>query len=580
MNDKNIIRFVTFAPIITIPVIVSLFFYMSIYHTEEIFNNSTKNLKQELILKEKNNTISKVKMAVEILKYENSTLEERLKYKISDRVNKAFIIGSNIYAQNREFKSEKEIKKMIVDVLRTMIWNNGESFIFILDKKGTFILAPQYLKHKENKSVIDFQDSSGRYVIKEEINLVNSSGEGYLWDTFTRPNKDQNMQYKQMTFVKDFEIYDWYLGSSEYLDIVEEEIQQSSVTILRNINKNENDYFFIYDMNGKIILHSQNPELEGKNFLDEKDKTSIDVAKKLLQSIKIEGSNFASYNWKNPKSGLIEEKISYFEKIPNTNLMIGSGFYTKEINAIADEKNRELEKINREELGAIKIYSLIFIVLSIFIALFISRKLQEKFTLLKKNLEQKSDELILLNEELEEKVEARTTELRDAYEKMRQLANTDSLTQINNRFSFLNQFNSLLERYSKESKAEFSLIMIDIDFFKKINDSYGHHVGDYVIVEVTKLTKACLRESDIFGRVGGEEFMVLLLHTSLEAAKETAQRIRKTIDEYKFEFIGHATVSIGVISYDNKEKSADMLKRVDIALYEAKNGGRNRVCSI
>lgn len=122
--------------------------------------------------------------------------------------------------------------------------------------------------------------------------------------------------------------------------------------------------------------------------------------------------------------------------------------------------------------------------------------------------------------------------------------------------------------------------MLDIDYFKKINDNYGHHVGDYVIIEITKLAKECLRDSDVFGRVGGEEFMVLLLYTSLEAAEEIAQRIRKTVDEHKFEHVVHVTASIGVVSYNTKDKSIDMLKRVDDALYEAKNSGRNRVCSI
>ncbi|MDD3476879.1 MAG: cache domain-containing protein [Sulfurimonas sp.] len=579
MNTKNLIRFIIIAPIIAIPLIVFLFFYMSISHSEEMFNNSIKNLKEELLLKEKDNTISKVQMAIEILNYENSTINEKLKQKVRDRVNKAFAIGSTIYTHNNGLKSSNEIKKMIIEVLRTMTWNNAQSSIFILDKNGVLVLAPEYLKHKEGENIIGLQDASGQYIIKNEIDIVKNSGEGFLWDTFTRPNQDKNTQYQQMAFVKDFKIFNWYLGSSEYLDITKKEIEQSAITILRNINKNKNDYFFIYDMDGNIILHSLNPELEGKNFLDSPDKNDRAVASKLLDSIKKGGNNFNSYYWKNPNNGLFEEKISYFEKVPNTNLMIGSGFYTKEIDAIADEKKRELEETNIQELNIMKIYSIIFVMLSTFAALFISKKLQEKFIILQKNLKQKTDELILLNEELEGKVEARTNQLKIAYENMRRLANTDFLTQIHNRFSFLNQFNSLLNRY-KNSEIEFSLIMIDIDFFKNINDNYGHHTGDYVIIEVTKLAKECLRESDIFGRVGGEEFMVLLLYTSLGAAEEIAQRIRAKIDKHDFKYIKHATVSIGVVSYKKNEDSTDMFKRVDKALYEAKNSGRNRVCSI
>lgn len=447
MSIKSLVSVIAFAPVISIPVVVFLFFYMNISHSKDIFNNSTKNLKQELVLQEKSNTISKVKIAIEILNYKNLIIKERREQNNSEQI----ILGSNI--------------------------------------------------------------------------------------------------------------------------------EQGSLNILRNINKNKNDYFFIYDLDGNILLHSLIPELEGKNLLDSTNKHERDVAEKLLQSIKIDGNDFASYSWRNPKNNLIEEKISYFEKIPNTNLMIGSGFYTKEINAIADKKAKELEIINTKELTTMRIYSFIFVVLSIFVALFISRRLLEKFATLQENLKEKTDELILFNQELEAKVEIRTTELQDAYEKMRILANTDSLTQINNRFSFLNQFNTLLDRYKKD-KIEFSLIMIDIDFFKKINDTYGHQTGDYVIIEVTNLAKECLREIDIFGRVGGEEFMVLLLYSSLQDAEKIAQRIRKKVQDHVFKSIEQVTVSIGVVSYTENENSTDMLKRVDEALYKAKDSGRNRVCCL
>lgn len=579
MNEKNLIKFITFAPIIIIPAVVAIIFYINIVRSEELFQNSTKNLKEELISKEKSNTVSKVKMAVEILNYENSSIKERLKQKIKERVERAFTIGSKIYEQNIETRSEREVKKIITDVLRTMVWNDGESFIFILDKNGVFALAPEYLRDLEGKSIINFQDTTGRYVIQEEIAVVNAEEEGFLWDTFTRPNRDPNTQYQQMAFVKDFKIFNWYLGSAEYLDTTKEEIEQNALALLRNINKNGNDYFFIYDLMGNIVLHSQNPELEGKNFLHSQNKEYAAIAKQMVENIQKKGESFLTYMWQNPKNSLVEEKVSYFEKIPNTNWMIGSGFYAQEINDLADAKKKELENLNKGELNLMKIYALIFIAISIFAAFYISKNLQNRFLRLKKDLDIKTNELQSLNEALEEKIKQRTLELTNAYEKMHKLANTDSLTQISNRYSFLNEFNALLKNY-KESHSGFSLLMIDIDHFKKINDTHGHDIGDFVIIEVTKLIKSCLRESDIFGRVGGEEFMILLPNTNIDSAQELAQRMRKVIDEHYFETIKHITVSVGVIASNKNESGVDMLKRVDVALYKAKNEGRNRVCTV
>jgi diguanylate cyclase (GGDEF)-like protein len=576
MNEKHLLHFITFAPIIFIPSIVFAIFFINISHTQDIFNNSSKNLQEELMLKEKNITASKVKMAISLINYEHSTIEERLHIKVKDRVEKAFAIGSNIYKQNREKKSDTEIKKIILDALRPLLWNDGESFIFIVDKEGNFILSPEYLRHMEGKNIIEFKDATGKSVIREEIRIVKEEGEGFLWNTFTRAKKDINTQYKQLAFVKDFEHFNWYMGSAEYLDTTTYEIENSTLALLRNINKNSQDYFFIYDMGGNIILHSYNPELEGKNFFTSSDKAHHSVVEQFIKNAKEGSSNFVSYSWENPKNGKFETKLSYVEKIPNTNWVVGSGFYTKEIEKIAESQIAALQKINEAELLTIKFYSIVFVVISIITSIFISRKLKDSFDWFKKNLMLKSNQLQELNSELEEKIEQRTHELKEAYERMHLIANTDSLTQIHNRYSFLNAFNNELEKY-KISKIEFSLIMLDIDYFKNINDTFGHDIGDYAIVEMTKIVKECLRSSDIFGRVGGEEFMILLPYTPLQSAKDIAQRIRKEIYENRFESINNMSVSLGVVEYKEGESGNSMLKRVDIALYEAKTQGRNMV---
>lgn len=579
MNEKNLLKLITIGPILFIPLVVFLTFLNYILYTQELFNISASNLQEELISKQKQNTVSKVKMAVDIMIYERSTIEAKLKEKVKDRVIQAYKIGQNIYNQNKEHKSQAQIKKMIIDALRPMIWNEGESFIFILDKKGVFALAPEYLKHLEGKSIIDFRDAEGRYIIQEEIELIKKDGEGFLWDTFTRPKKDPALQYKQIAFVKDFEMFDWYLGSAQYLDITTQEIEKTALEILRNINKNSQGYFFVFDMTGRVILHSTNPELEGENLLESEDQKHIFITTQLLKSAKSEFKEFVTYSWENPKSSKVETKLSFVEQIPQTNWLVGSGFYMDEIESIVEEERSSLQKIYEKKLLTLKIYSIIFTIISLFISIFISKKLKEKFILLKAELEKKSNELQELNLELEEKIHIRTKELEDAYIKMRHIANTDSLTQINNRYSFLNAFNYELKKH-KELQSEFSLIMFDIDHFKRINDTYGHDVGDKVIIEITQRAKESLRESDIFGRIGGEEFMIFLPHTSIDEAKEIAQRVRINIDSADFNIVGHVTISLGVSSYTANEGGFDILKKVDMALYEAKSLGRNRVVSL
>lgn len=576
MNEKRLIRFIIIAPLVFIPAIAIILSYFSITHNQEIIENTSKNLKERLMREHQNNIVSKVKMAVELIKYERSTIEMRLKEKVKLRVDKAYDIASNIYLQNKDEHPIPAIQSMIVDAIRPLVWNNGESFIFILDKEGTFILAPKYLTHLEGKNISNFQDVTGRYVIREEIQMVKNHREGFLWDTFTRPGKDLNKQYKQLAFVKNFEHFNWYMGSAEYLDTTTKEIESSIIAILRNINKDKSNYFFILNTKGEVILHTYNPELEGTNLLLSKKQNQIDTIQTFINNANTKKDSFISYSWENPITHILEKKCSYVEKIPNTDWLIGSGFYVNDLDKIVATKQSQLETLNHDQLQLTITFSLLFILLSTLISWYISRKLQQHFNSLKMHLALKSDELSKLNISLEEKISERTQELNDAYKKMEQIATIDTLTGINNRYSFLNAFESEMKKYLS-THTNFTLLMIDIDHFKQINDNHGHDVGDQTLITMTQIVQECLRSNDLFGRMGGEEFMILLPHTPLTSAEEIAKRIQKSINEYNFDIIQHVTVSIGVVEYREAESDIEMFKRADIALYEAKHSGRNKV---
>lgn len=163
---------------------------------------------------------------------------------------------------------------------------------------------------------------------------------------------------------------------------------------------------------------------------------------------------------------------------------------------------------------------------------------------------------------------------------LKQLSVTDFLTNLYNRRYFFETAKKIIE-LSKREEIEVSLLMIDIDYFKKINDTYGHQIGDVVLVEMTKYINSMTRVSDIFARIGGEEFALLLYNTSLENAKEIAQKICKSIDEKIFshnEIVIDVTVSIGFSTLGEEIGTLEELyKDADSNLYQAKENGRNRV---
>lgn len=169
------------------------------------------------------------------------------------------------------------------------------------------------------------------------------------------------------------------------------------------------------------------------------------------------------------------------------------------------------------------------------------------------------------------------TELVDLTKWLKELSSTDSLTRIYNRMAFNELLQTELNR-AKRYKTGLSLIMFDIDHFKKINDTYGHLTGDSVLKEMVTLVKQKIRNVDIFARWGGEEFMILAPETSTEASYELAERLCAAVAEFSFAEAGNVTASFGVAPLMDGNDDADILiKRADNALYRAKETGRNRV---
>ena len=156
----------------------------------------------------------------------------------------------------------------------------------------------------------------------------------------------------------------------------------------------------------------------------------------------------------------------------------------------------------------------------------------------------------------------------------------DGLTGLYNR----RQFEIGLEQEYNRTKrhpADFSLAILDIDFFKKVNDNYGHQYGDYVLKTVADLMKQSFRKTDFLYRYGGEELVIIMPETNIEGAVIPVQRLRSSVENYNFEYNGvsaKVTVSIGLtMNYAKFTNSADILKSADEALYKAKESGRNRV---
>lgn len=186
--------------------------------------------------------------------------------------------------------------------------------------------------------------------------------------------------------------------------------------------------------------------------------------------------------------------------------------------------------------------------------------------------------LLAAREAMEEKVRLRTLELEAANRALDLQARTDALTGLLNRRGFESQM-AFAVALARRSTRPLSVIAVDVDHFKRVNDTYGHEAGDEVLRRLARTLETRLRGSDVIARLGGEEFVALLPDTDLEGARAIAQTLVTAMAQQQDPVVGTITVSAGVASMRGADDTgAAILRRSDIALYEAKGQGRNRVC--
>ena len=267
----------------------------------------------------------------------------------------------------------------------------------------------------------------------------------------------------------------------------------------------------------------------------------------------------------------MEQQLSTYQEFNKEGCQISNKFYadilshTTEINNVLDP--------NKSESG---IRGLILLKLTM-----ISESIDEKRKLDELRAVESEAKIVGLQNNLKS-YERELLQIRKRSESLEKEVLLDELTQISNRRSYDLQIKECLREYKRTSKR-FSLILIDIDHFKKINDNYGHKAGDKCLKEIAQRIKSTLRKSDFLARYGGEELIVILSGCDSKRAQNIAEKIRRRIENTRFYYHDETipvTVSLGVteVMPSDTEPEAPFI-RVDEAMYRAKKGGRNKVCS-
>ncbi len=231
------------------------------------------------------------------------------------------------------------------------------------------------------------------------------------------------------------------------------------------------------------------------------------------------------------------------------------------------DKNRIYRKWIAIEQQKVVDYSLIWkIILVAFIFALLMTYWNSKLLKAKREIEKTNKLLNNAKNEIEKKNEA-----------LRISSITDKLTGIFNRAKLDELVQEEIDRCERFNQM-FAFCILDIDYFKDVNDTHGHIIGDKLLIEIATLLKENTRKTDFIGRWGGEEFVVILPQTNEETALMVIEKIRLKIEQYDFEIVGNKTASFGVATYKKEDDIEMILKRADEAMYRAKKGGRNKIC--
>jgi methyl-accepting chemotaxis protein len=453
---------------------------------------------------------------------------------------------NNIYNIYKTKETSKELKKRLLDIVKYSRYSNN-GYFWVNDMHYKMIMHPIKPEY-DNKIFVDtplvpFVQLSVDTLQKEKKDAV------YIKYQFYNP-ATKKYEFK-VSLVKVFQPYGWVIGTGKYISDVTSMIQLRALKDIEALRYGESGYFWVNDMNYKMIMHPIKPEYNNNVFIDTPDVPFVELGVDALKN-STKDTAIIRYVFHNPATGKYEDKLSVVKVFKPWNWVLGTGVY---INSI--KKSIEIIKNNKhKEENHLIIKILITSIFIILIVLVFTYYLVGQFII---------KPMLSLNNEKKH---------------FEEIAQVDFLTNILNRRAFNREIDKYFS-YAKRHNLRVSVMMIDIDFFKKVNDTYGHDAGDRVLQTLSKVVRECIREEDIFGRLGGEEFGICILNSTPEVLYRIANKIRSNVEKreilYKDQVI-KITISIGCYNvHIDSENFTVSLNKADKALYEAKNRGRNKV---
>jgi diguanylate cyclase (GGDEF)-like protein len=512
--------------------------------------------------------------------------EVSLREKTKSMVEESHRIALSIYEMNKDEMDETILKNLIKNVLESS-WQNDSSNSRIIGRMDGTTVIFNSLPGSNASSQLDLTDIDSVYPIHSAIEIASSvEKEGFIEWNWHKSDEASNM-YNKIGYVMYFEPYDWFIGSGEYLYNAENDSKLNVLETIKKIYVEAEPYVFIGNSDGTVLM----APYEMDNFYD-LGKSGNTHVWDIIKNLNGDSNGYVNYTLPDSSLGYSYSKTSYVLHIPEWDWYLGSGINLDALNAQKRIRNEELKSLLFKNYTLNIILSLAAFGVAIYLFAYYNKNIDKEFKVMNDFFSSASEKYSKLNaskfkyreffnlattaNEMINEIHTQKVELEKYSEKMNRLAQMDSLTMLLNHRAIMESIQNRINEADRYH-APFSAIMLDIDNFKLINDTYGHPFGDTVLVRIASIFKESLRDTDIIGRYGGEEFLILLPNTNLDDAWLAAEKIRKSVETaiWKIKDL-RVTISGGISEYSG-EYTHTLVGDADQKLYRAKSLGKNRM---
>ncbi len=342
------------------------------------FTRQSNELKQGFINTQKMRLQKELAEVFDYIDYMKSTTENRLKNSIKKRVYEAHTLATHIHGTYHTRMTEEEISRLIVETLRPIRFNNGRGYFFATDFTGVerlFADKPEL----EGRNMLSMVSSDNIHVVKEMIQLCRETEEGFIRYKWTKPD-EKGDHFPKYAFVKRFAPMDWLIGTGEYLDDVEQDIQKEVLARIGNIRFGDRGYVFVLDYDGKSLARGYQPQLIGKELWEIEDPEGVKIVQEMKKAIENPEGGFVRYLWERPDKKRLSPKLSFVKGVPEWQWMIGTGIYMDKIDEIIAKREKQLEQDIRKNILKILAILISMVMLTVLTGRWLSQKVEKNFT--------------------------------------------------------------------------------------------------------------------------------------------------------------------------------------------------------